>query len=362
MLKRPTRRDVLLGTGAAVTAGVAGCIEDDPADDDPDPGDDTVDPVDDDDDTEEWRPDREITMLVPFGEGGGTDVYHRNIGPILADMLGTAWRVENPTGAGGMEAIGMAHRADPDGHTLTAYNPPSTPITWFISEPPFDMRELTAICTYARTTPAYLVYGQVEHEFENIHDIIDRYNDGEFSALAVQDTGGPTSVIALLLRDHEDVQWGFESLVTYTGTGPVASDLVGGDLDVAIASDTGAIPVMRDSPDTFEAILYMHSDRSIFEPDLDISTFPDEFGFDLDFLAALDRVVLGPPDLPDDITTVWEQTWEEGLQHEDVVEWSEEGDWPIEFGDRESTQELLDEVFEQIPEQIDLDEFRAEFG
>ena len=49
-------------------------------------------------------------------------------------------------------------------------------------------------------------------------------------------------------------------------------------------------------------------------------------------------------------------------QHEDVVEWSEEGDWPIEFGDRESTQELLDEVFEQIPEQIDLDEFRAEFG
>lgn len=356
-----SRRDVLMASGAAMAAGLAGCLGDDP-DDDADDTDD-VSPGDVSDDvTEEWRPDGPVTMMIPFGEGGGTDVYHRQIGPLAADMLGTTWRVENMTSAGGMEAIGATMQSEPNGQHLTAYNPPSTPITWFISEPPFDMQELTPVCTYANTTPAYLTYGQVEHEFEGLEDIVDRYNDGEFTGLAVQDTGGPTSIIALILRDDPNVDWGFENLITYSGTGPVASDLVGGDLDVAIASDTGAIPVMRDSPDTFDAYAYMHSEKSVFEPDLDIPTLPEVYDINLDFLAALDRIILGPPGMPDEIVSVWESTWEEALQHEETIEWSEQGDWPIGFSSAEDTAALLDDVFTQIPEQIDLDDFRAEFG
>ena len=356
-----TRRTVLVGTGAAVSAGLAGCL----GDDDPDPDDDPdADPDDDPDaDPDEWEATQDITMLVPFGEGGGTDTYMRNFGPAVADRYDVNWRVENLSSAGGMEAMGQAISADPDGHTITCYNPPSTPITYMLLEPPFDIEELVPICIYARTNPAYLLYGQVEHEFDGIQDVIDRYNDGEFSALGVQDTGGPTTVMAIILRDNPDIDWNWDSMVNYGGTGPVAADLAAGDLDAAIASDTGGLPVWESNPDAFEPIAYMHTERSVFRPDLDIPTFPDEMGVNMDFLAALDRVILGPPGMSGDIVSSYEATFEEVLtEDEEVLEWAEEGGWALDFAPASDAESLLNDVFEEIPAQLDLDELRAEFG
>jgi len=63
-------------------------------------------------------PDKQITMVVCFPAGGGTDIAARLIATPLGDALGTPVIVENRGGAGGNIGTAVAARAAPDGYTF----------------------------------------------------------------------------------------------------------------------------------------------------------------------------------------------------------------------------------------------------
>src|SRR5205823_7382143 len=63
-------------------------------------------------------PTRNVTILVPFAPGGGTDLIARTIGQKLGERFGKSFIIENRPGAGTSIAAGETVRADPDGHTL----------------------------------------------------------------------------------------------------------------------------------------------------------------------------------------------------------------------------------------------------
>jgi tripartite-type tricarboxylate transporter receptor subunit TctC len=224
------------------------------------------------------------------------------------------------------------------------------------------MSRLTPVAIYAKGTPVYLLWGRVEHEFQGPQDVIDRYNDGEFTAWGVQDVGGPTSVVSILMRDNPDIDFGYGSMVNFTGTGPFMQALVGADIPAGLGSSSGGAPVYESSPDVVEPICYMHSSGSAILPDLDIPYFHEEMGVNVDFLTGLNRLYLGPPELPDDIADTYEQVIQETLEEPEITEWSEEIGRPLAFGDRQEAQELHDQTMQQIPNQVDVEELRQEFG
>ncbi len=63
-------------------------------------------------------PSRQLTLVVPFGAGGNTDIMSRIVADRLRDLLGQPVVVENR--GGGAANIGAAHaaKAPPDGYTL----------------------------------------------------------------------------------------------------------------------------------------------------------------------------------------------------------------------------------------------------
>jgi tripartite-type tricarboxylate transporter receptor subunit TctC len=63
-------------------------------------------------------PSHNVTILVPFAPGGGTDVLARAVAQNLEKRLGKTFIVENRPGAGTTIAAGMAAKAAPDGYTL----------------------------------------------------------------------------------------------------------------------------------------------------------------------------------------------------------------------------------------------------
>src|SRR5262245_39047859 len=63
-------------------------------------------------------PERQVTMIVCFPAGGGTDIAARLINTQLGEALGKPVIVENRGGAGGNIGIAAAARAGGDGHTL----------------------------------------------------------------------------------------------------------------------------------------------------------------------------------------------------------------------------------------------------
>ena len=63
-------------------------------------------------------PSRPITMVVPLGVGGSTDVIARIMAEGMRASLGQPIIVENTTGAGGTIGVGRVARAAPDGYTI----------------------------------------------------------------------------------------------------------------------------------------------------------------------------------------------------------------------------------------------------
>src|ERR1700761_5671856 len=63
-------------------------------------------------------PTHNVSFLVPFAPGGGTDVLARLVGAKLEQKLGKSFIVENRPGAGTTIAAAATAKATPDGYTL----------------------------------------------------------------------------------------------------------------------------------------------------------------------------------------------------------------------------------------------------
>ena len=72
-----------------------------------------------------WRPDRQITMIVAFAAGGGTDTAARTIARFMEKDLGQPVVVLNRPGAGGEIGFTELARARPDGYTIGFINTPT---------------------------------------------------------------------------------------------------------------------------------------------------------------------------------------------------------------------------------------------
>jgi tripartite-type tricarboxylate transporter receptor subunit TctC len=63
-------------------------------------------------------PSRQVTFVVPFTPGGGTDILGRLIGQKLSDHFGRPFVIENRPGAGTVTAAVQVAKSTPDGYTI----------------------------------------------------------------------------------------------------------------------------------------------------------------------------------------------------------------------------------------------------
>lgn len=63
-------------------------------------------------------PQRQLTFVVPFAAGGGTDAFARPLAAQLDSQLGVRVLIENKAGAGGTAGASYAAKAAPDGYTF----------------------------------------------------------------------------------------------------------------------------------------------------------------------------------------------------------------------------------------------------
>ncbi len=63
-------------------------------------------------------PERQVTIVVPFGAGGTTDLFARIVAEHLQAKYGKPFVIENRPGAGGNIGTTAVAKAAPDGHTL----------------------------------------------------------------------------------------------------------------------------------------------------------------------------------------------------------------------------------------------------
>lgn len=290
-------------------------------------------------------PARDITWVVPFSAGGGTDTYARQMAPLMGEELGVNIEVRNEPGAGSLLGIREVANARPDGYTITNFNPPSSTIAQLAAEDPgVDLRDLTYIGQMGSTS--YVVFANSGFEGDDLQSAIDLYNSGQVEIVAGQERGGPVELLATLMKQQYDFGWG--EYVGYEGGGDVSAAVLRNEAPVGIATDT-AVRSGVEAGD-FKVLAVMSNEKSPVFPDVQTAV---EQGFpDLNYVAQLTRVVAGPPDLPEDIQSRLEEALEAAVTSESTEEWSEETGNPVTWADADTARETTEESFrveEEIP-------------
>ena len=303
-------------------------------------------------------PSEPIRFIVPFGEGGATDVFARSLAPAMGEHLGGETFVENLPGGAGLRGVGEGYHSDPDGHTVIACG--STPFAWLVQEPDWDLLELEAIGQYTITTWV-LVANQDwadEHGIKegDIDACFDVYRNGDESLIAGQDQeGGISHLMALIMRDNDEYNVPWESWAGYDGSSPLLSAVTGGEVPLGISADKEIVAMQ----DELVRVGNLYGPRSPVHEDLPSVT---DAGYpNIDFVTSVPLSYFAPPDTPDDIIQQLTKALEVALEHDDVVEMTESQDpaWPrIYTGPEETYEKHFQRVVEELPQHVDLDQFR----
>ena len=188
-----------------------------------------------------WPAGRPIQLIVPFSAGGNVDTTARLIGQKLQDRLKQTVVIENVAGAGGLVGVQKAVQAAPDGHTLVmAFDGPIA-ITKFINPTAVRFDPTNDLVPVALTTTAPMVLvARTALGIDSMDALVQRARK-EPGRLSYA-TSGVGTVLHLAMEMVKDRAKVFAVHIPYRGGAQIATDVIGGQVDLAMMVSTSATP------------------------------------------------------------------------------------------------------------------------
>ena len=188
-------------------------------------------------------PSRPIKIIVPFPPGNTMDIMSRLIGPKMSERLGQQILVENRPGASGMLGLDLVAKAPADGYTVGAGQGGNMVVLPHTSRNiPYD--PLKDFAPIAVSTTNYLaIVANPQAPFRDIAGMIAyaKANPGKLTVATNGEGGFPH-----LAFEHLRLLGGFTfTHVPYKGSAAIATDVIGGQVQVGIDGITGLTPHVK---------------------------------------------------------------------------------------------------------------------
>lgn len=172
-------------------------------------------------------PDGPIKLLVGFPPGGGGDTYARIVATALSKSLGSPVVVENRPGAGGNIAADIVAHAKPDGYTLLLAMSGNFSVAPVVHP---DLRykvpgSFEPISMVVETPFGLMV--SAKSKYKTIQQYVDAAKGGKLTYASTGTGGAAQSTMEIFKKKA-----GLDILnVPFTGSGPAATALLGGQVD-----------------------------------------------------------------------------------------------------------------------------------
>lgn len=184
-------------------------------------------------------PSRAVTIVVPFPPGGTTDVLARALAERLTQSLGQAVVVESKPGAGATLGADHVAKSRPDGHTLLMGAVHHTIAPAVFRKLPYDLlKDLAPVSTVA-LVPNVLVVN-AGNPARSVADLVAQAR-AQAGRLNYGSNGNGTAqhLIGTQFENLTGVQIGH---VPYKGSGPLVTDLIGGQITMSFDTVTPVLP------------------------------------------------------------------------------------------------------------------------
>ncbi|SFL29198.1 Tripartite-type tricarboxylate transporter, receptor component TctC [Bradyrhizobium sp. NFR13] len=177
-------------------------------------------------------PERTVTMIVPFPAGSAVDTLARAVGQALSEALGKQFIVDNRAGAGGSIGGAAVAKASADGYTLLFGTPAPIALNKLMYKGmTYDSeKDFTPVVLVAKSP--LIVTTRTEFPAKTFEELI-AYAKQNPDKVNVGHPGNGTlgHITSELVQRSVGVKM---TNVPYRGTSPLMTDLLGGQIDVAI--------------------------------------------------------------------------------------------------------------------------------
>lgn len=188
-------------------------------------------------------PDKPVRLIAPFVPGGPTDIVARLVGQKLGENIGQPVVVDNRGGASGAVGMELAARAAPDGYTMVIGSSGNLAVNPSLNAKlPYDPLKDFQPLTQTTAGPQIFV----------INPALQAKSVQEFIALAKSKPGqlnfatGGAGTTTHLAAELFKLTAGVNIVhVPYKGTGQALTDLIGGQVQMMMASMLPAIPHVK---------------------------------------------------------------------------------------------------------------------
>jgi tripartite-type tricarboxylate transporter receptor subunit TctC len=255
-------------------------------------------------------PSRPITMIVPYTPGSGIDIVARTLGPKLTERWGQPIVVDNRPGNSGNIGAHAVATAPPTGYSLM-----TTVITFAMTpaltrQLPYDpVADFTPVAEVATGSLAFAV-NPTKLPVKSLAELIAaaKAKPGQLN-YASPGNGTPQHLGMELFKQR----LGLDIVhVPYKGAAGAVSDLVGGQVEIALLPVHTALPFATTGQ--LRILAVAGDKRSILAP-----TAPSfrELGYD-NMDIELWYGIFGPAKLPDDVVATWTRALADVLELADV--------------------------------------------
>ncbi|WP_158215422.1 Bug family tripartite tricarboxylate transporter substrate binding protein [Candidimonas nitroreducens] len=253
-------------------------------------------------------PNKPITLVVAYPAGGTSDLLARILSSQLNKRLGQPVIVENRPGAGGTIGTGYVSHAEPDGYTfLVGSSSPITIAGALYSKLSYSPTQGFTDVSPLAATPFFLTVN-AKTSLHSVKDVIEQGKSGKLN-FGSAGSGSPQHILGEMFNvaTHTHMQH-----IPYKGSGPLLTDLVGGQVQLAFESPVVVMPQVETGK--LRALAVVGAERTPLFPD--IPTLDEQGVKGLDVLPWYG--LFGPAHLPAAITNRMNAAVQDILRMPDV--------------------------------------------
>ena len=208
-------------------------------------------------------PAKPITLVVGSAPGGSNDTFARAIGKKLSEVLGQPVVVDNKPAGGGVLANAFVAKAPPDGYNLVVLSSTFTTGAAIRNNLQYDaVKGFKPVALLAKGP--LLITVPNDSPFKTIGDLVAaaKANPGKLN----YGTSGAGSINHFATELFSDAAGIKLTHVPYKGMGPATTDLLGGQIQLLVASAPSILAQVKGG--RVRALAVTSANRSPVAPDL----------------------------------------------------------------------------------------------
>lgn len=257
-------------------------------------------------------PEKPVTMSVAYSPGGGNDTVARLMARHIEKYLGARMVVENNPGAGGQVGFTRLAKAKPDGYTLGLLSAPSIfMIELLRNGVEYSLDDFQPIANIQ--ADPIIIAVDAKSKINSLEDLITeiKNNPGRINVGG----DGPQSNIhlqAAALEKSLDVKMNF---ISYAGSGPTATGLLGKEVQAALLTASSAIQFV--DAGRIKPLAVLSPEKHPSFPNIPTAT--EITGINIPSIGTAIRGVAAPKNLEPAVLAKLEGAFKELLQDEEFI-------------------------------------------